>query len=384
LLIIVLLSVFGNLDRLRRLVVELHAQPSLRRRDRQLAIAELAHEVEGLSRRPLVRHAQRVVRDALLDRRAHLGCCAEESIRRHETLDALMGTMEVVRVDEEFDAPLTVGEVGEDGFGEKLIPKRLPKTLDLSERLRMLRAALDVTDAFASQLLLEFRLAPPRRVLSSLVGQDLARRTVRRDAASQRLHHELAPLVVGQRVRDDEARVVVHEAGEVEPIVASKQKREDVRLPELVRLRSLEASHGMLACTVGRRTLFEQALVVEDATVARLTDADAFTTRELVTDATRAPLWMTTPDLQHPLAHFVVVTLSRRWSTAAWSQTLDAVTTIRRDPRVDRRARDPEGARDLIDAQMSAKHLAQHRLSLSKRICVAAMIALAATALSSL
>lgn len=190
---------------MRRLVVELHTQPSLRRRDRQLSIAETAHEVEGLSRRPLVRHAKRVVRDALLDRGTHLRCRAKETIRRHETLDALMRTVEVVGVDEEFDAPLTVGEVRKDRLGEKLVPECLPEALDLAERLRMLRTALDVPDALASQLLLEFSLAAPRRVLATLVGENLARRAVGSDAASQRLHHELAALMVRQRVRDDEA-----------------------------------------------------------------------------------------------------------------------------------------------------------------------------------
>jgi hypothetical protein len=244
-LIIVVLLV--DLDRLRRLVVELHAQPALRRRDRQLSIAQLAHEVEGLLRRPLVRHAKRVVRDALLDRRTHLRRRAKESIRRHETLDALMRTMEVVGVDEELDPSLTVGEVREDRLREKLVPERLPEALDLAERLRMLRPTLDVTDALASQLLLEFRLASPRRVLPTLVGEDLARSAVGCDSPSQRLHHELASLMVRECVRDEKTRVVVHEAREVQPVVASQQKREDVRLPHLIRLRALEASHRMLA-----------------------------------------------------------------------------------------------------------------------------------------
>lgn len=373
-----------ELDRLRRLVVDLHAQPSLRRRDRQLAIAELAHEIEGLSRRSLVRHAKRVVGDALLDRGTHLRSRAEESVRRHQALDALMRTMEVVGVDEELDAALAVGEVREDRLREKLVPERLPEALDFAERLRVLRPALDVSDAFASKLLLEFGLAAPRRVLATLVGEDLARRAVGGDATSQRLHHELAALVVRKCVRDDEARVVVHEAGEVEPVVSSQQKREDVGLPELVRLRSLEATHRMLACAVGRCALFDKALVVKDAPTARLADADAFTTRQLVTNAARTPLGMTAPDLQHALAHLVVVTLSRRRTTGAWRQTFDAVTPIRRDPRIDRRARDPKGARDLVDAQVTAEHLPQHRLSLLERIRVAAMVALVANALSSL
>jgi hypothetical protein len=53
--------------------------------------------------------------------------------------------------------------------------------------------------------------------------------------------------VVGQRKRHDVPRVVVHEADQVEALVLAKQKREDVALPELVGLRSLEAPGRVLA-----------------------------------------------------------------------------------------------------------------------------------------
>ena len=52
--------------------------------------------------------------------------------------------------------------------------------------------------------------------------------------------------MVGERVGDDEARVVVHERREVQALVATEQEREDVRLPELVGLGALEAPWRVL------------------------------------------------------------------------------------------------------------------------------------------
>ena len=111
----------------------------------------------------------------------------------------------------------------------------------------MLRSALDVADPLAAQLALEVGLAAPRGVLAALVGEDFAGRAVRGDAATERLHHELGALMMRERVGDDEARVVVHEGREVEALVATQEKREDVRLPELVGLGALEAARWVLA-----------------------------------------------------------------------------------------------------------------------------------------
>ncbi|HUE27241.1 MAG TPA: hypothetical protein VMP89_10750, partial [Solirubrobacteraceae bacterium] len=64
-----------------------------------------------------------------------------------------MRTLEVVRVHEEPEPPLAVGEVRKHRSAQKLLPKRLPESLHLSERLRVLRTALDVPDALATKLL---------------------------------------------------------------------------------------------------------------------------------------------------------------------------------------------------------------------------------------
>lgn len=232
-------------------------KPAARGRDAQVPVAQSAHEIKRLLRRPLVREPHRVRGDALLDALAHVRRRAKEAIRRHQALDALVRALEVVRVDEEPNPSLAIRKVREDRARQKLFPERLPEALDLPERLRVLRPALDVPDPLAAELKLEVRLTSPGRVLAALVGQDLPRRAVRGDAAAQRLHHELRALMVRQRVRDDEARVIVHEGGQVEPLVTPQKKREDVRLPKLVRLRSLESAHGMFAL-FGRRSRLQE------------------------------------------------------------------------------------------------------------------------------
>jgi len=194
-------------------------------------VAEPAHEVEGFARRLLVRESRRVLGDVRLHRFPHLRRRAEESVGWHEPGEPLVRPLEVVAVDEEPEPLLTVCVVREDGLAQPLVPQRLPEALHLAERLRMLRAALHVTDAVATKLLLEVRLAPPRCVLPALVRQHLLGCTEGSERASERFHHERGPLVVRERPADDEARVVVHERRQVQALVASKQKREDVRLP---------------------------------------------------------------------------------------------------------------------------------------------------------
>jgi hypothetical protein len=60
----------------------------------------------------------------------------------------------------------------------------------------MVRTALDVTNALTVQFRLEIGVAPPGHVLPALVGEDLTRRAVLRDAARQRLQDKSRALVV--------------------------------------------------------------------------------------------------------------------------------------------------------------------------------------------
>jgi hypothetical protein len=190
--------------------------------------------------------------------------CPEETVCGHEAPERLVRPLKVVRVDEKHEPPLGVGEVRKHRPRQKFVPQGLPESLDFPECLRVLRPALDVGNPLAPKLLLEFRAPAPRRVLPSLVRQNLPRVAVRRYPAPQGLHHQGRALVVRQRMRHEEARVVVHEADQVEPLVPTQEKREDVRLPKLVGLGSLEAPRAVLVWLSTRPCLGHQALLVED------------------------------------------------------------------------------------------------------------------------
>ena len=206
--------------------------------------------------------AKRVVRHALLDGGSDLRRGSEEAVRRCQPTESLVGALEIVRVDEELEPPGAVVIVRKHRPAQKLIPKRFPESLHLPERLWMLRAALDVVDAFAPQRFLKDRRPSPRRVLSTVVREHFPGRTKRRDAPLQRLHHQGRLLMVCQGVTQQESRVVVHEGCQVNPLMASQQKREDVRLPQLVGLRPLEAPRRALSRRPLPRCLLNQPRLV--------------------------------------------------------------------------------------------------------------------------
>jgi hypothetical protein len=158
--------------------------------DRQVLIAELANDVEGLARRLLECEPQLVLLHRALDLCTHMRCCLEEAIRGHEPIERLMRPLQVVVADEVLEPPLRVDDVREHRPPQELVPQRLPESLDLPERLRMLRATTDVLHAEPREVLFELRLAAPHRVLTTVVRQYLARRAVSGDAALERFHHQ--------------------------------------------------------------------------------------------------------------------------------------------------------------------------------------------------
>jgi len=253
---------------LRLLVAELDAQAAAGSCDRQVSVAESADQVEWFAWLLFERETHGVLLDVLLNRFAHVRSSSEEPVRWYQPLDAAMGSLEVVRIDEEPDASRAVGEVGKNGARQKLLPQRLPEPFHFAERLRMLRSALDVPDALAPKLLFELRLASPRRVLTTVVRQNLFGRAVLGHPVQQRLHHQARLLVVPERIRDDEPGVVVHEGCQVDPLVASQQEGEDVRLPQLVGSGPLESAFGMFSLLGGRGCL-DEAFFVKNPTNLR-------------------------------------------------------------------------------------------------------------------
>jgi hypothetical protein len=216
-------------------------EPFPRERDGEVPLPETADQVEGLAPRLLLSQGKRVLGHALFDHRPHVWRRPEETVRGHHPRDPLVGTAEVVGLDEEGHAALAVFEVGKDRPREELVPQRLPEALDLAQGLRVVRTALDVVDALAPQLRLEVGVAAPGRVLTALIGQHLARGAIFGDAPRERLHHQGGALMVRHHQRDHVPRAVVHEGGDIETLVTAQEEGEDVRLPELVRLGALEA-----------------------------------------------------------------------------------------------------------------------------------------------
>lgn len=254
LLLMVFLS--AHVDRLGVLVSDAHPHAAVGCRDAQIAVAQSPHQVKGLPRWLLTGQPQAVVGHRLLHRRSHLRCRIEVAVRRYQPANSLVRPLEVVSVDEELEPTLQVREVREDGLRQEFVPRRLPEALDFPERHRVLGPALDVLDAFTAKQVLEGRLAAPRRVLTSIVRQNLARAAEATETTFQSLEHQRGLLVVCQRPSDDETRVVVHEARQVHALVPAQQEREDVGLPHLIRLCSLETTRR-LGCSLspGRRRL---------------------------------------------------------------------------------------------------------------------------------
>ena len=274
-------------DELRLFIPPLHAQAALVCRDAQLPIAQLPHQVKRLHRRLPPRQLQRVRLHLLRHRFTHVLRRPEIPVGRQQVFDSLVRPLEVVSVDEEAQPPLAILVVRKHRPREKLLPQRLPEALHLPERLRMLRPALHVTDPVAPQLLLEFRRPAPGRVLPPLIRQHLARHPILRNSLLQRFHHQRRLLLPRQRPPDDESRVVVHEDRQIDALMPAQQKREDVRLPELVRLGPLEAPLRLLPRR-GWLLLFEHSFLVENPPHLRLAHADRLEPLEHRADLPRA------------------------------------------------------------------------------------------------
>jgi hypothetical protein len=255
----------GKTDGLRFLAAQLHLERRAFGGDGKPAVAELADQVEGLSWDLLQRESQCILLDASLDRRAYLRRRPEEAVSGHEPVQGLVRPVEVVSVHEERHSPLAVGEIGEDRARQEFVPQGLPEALDLAQRLRVLRPTRNMSDSVLPQPLLEFGHSTPGAVLPTLISEHLARLTVRGDAALQGLDHQRRALMVSQQMRDHEARVVVHESDQVQPLVASEQEGEDVRLPHLVGLGALEAPRRTRAPVTDCGLRCQQSRLVEDA-----------------------------------------------------------------------------------------------------------------------
>jgi hypothetical protein len=333
---------------LRGFGAELDAKCAAAGGNGEVAVTKATYEVKRLAWLLLHREAQRVLVDARAQHLPHVRCRLKETVGGDEPFDALVRPVKIVAVDEERQAPLAVGEVREDRPREKLLPEGLPEALHFSEGLRMLWAALHMPNTVTAELALEVGLAAPRRVLSPLIGEHLLRISVLRYPAGERLHHELGPLMVREGVRDDEARVIVHEGRQVQPLLASQQEGEDVRLPELIGGGPLEAPRRVLPCRLGT-ALFDETLLVQNPAHLGLADPECLESGEHVPDPARAVLGMFLPQRRHRVALSLLTGLplpQPRWRRRHRHHGVDAALPVLLNPVADRLlARSEHGGR---------------------------------------
>jgi hypothetical protein len=329
-----------------RVVADVDLESFSPRRDRQPLIAELTDDVKRLADRLLEREAERIRRDRALDLRTHVSGGLEKAICRDESVERLVRPLEVVVRQVVRESVLRVDSMGEYRATQKLVPQGLPEALDLAERLRMLWPASDVVDAHPRERLLEFRLSAPHRVLPTVVGQNLGRLVVGRHAAFEGLHHQRRLLVVRECVSDDESTVVVHEHAHVQPLCASEPKREDVRLPQLIRRRAFESTRPVLARLCRCRCL-DEAFVVEDAPYLLLRDTECLEAGQYVPDASRSPLLVFALQPDHL---FTNDRIRCPWCSGSTTLRLQRRRTLlpeRCRPLLHRRCRHPERLRDV-------------------------------------
>lgn len=323
------------------------------RGDGEVAVSEAPHEVERLLRRALVREAQRVGLHALLDGCPHVRRGQEEAVGGDQTSQRLVRALEVVSSNEQSEPPLAVREVREHRPRQELVPQCLPEPLHLAQRLRVLRPALHVADALPPKLHLEVRLTAPRGVLTPVVRQYLLRRPVRRDPPSQRLQHQLRTLMMRERVGHDEPRVVIHERGQVQPLLPPQQEREDVRLPQLIRLRALESSHRVLALHT-RLARLDEPRLVQDRAHLRLRDSERLEPRKRVPDPARPQLRVLLPQRHDRRAlRFLRQRPLRRHRPRLRLQRLRTSLPVRAHPLRHRRGRQLERAAHPPEWQLS-------------------------------
>ncbi len=330
--------------------------------DRQIAIAQPTHQVERQLGRLLPRQPQRVRLHTRLDGGPHRRRRPEVAIGRYQPVQRLVRTLEVVVLDEQPDAPLTVLEVGKHRARQQLLPQRLPEPLDLAAGLRMVRPALDMPDAMTLELGLELGIAPPAGVLPALVGQDLARRTILGHATGQGLQHQTALLVMRQCQTHQIARVIVQERRHVQPLVLAQQEREQIRLPQLVRLGSLEPVLTRLRLGPSSRPGRCQPLLLQHPLHRAGRSPQPEVTPQHIPDAPTPGRWLGTlrrHDRRPPRRHPGL--LRSHPGTAATLQPRRPQTAITPYPLRHRDVRHPEPRRHRMRIAALIHHRSHHR-----------------------
>jgi hypothetical protein len=200
-----------------------------------------AHHVERQPRLAAKCHLKKVLLDALLDRFTKLALYLKIPVSRAQAAQPLVRPLVVVILHPLPDTLLSVLETCELRSAQELHEDRLPEPLDLAKRHRVVRPRFDVPNTVLLQLRFKPAGPPPRRVLTPVVSQHLARRVVLRYRSPVHLDHVLARLAPEQIQASNITGIIV-DIPDQKGVPAPKTKRENVRLPELVRRGPLEKS----------------------------------------------------------------------------------------------------------------------------------------------
>ena len=357
-------------DGLRSCLAKLHPDAVAGGADGHVLIAQLAHDVERLLHRLLLREPQRVRLHLRLHRRPHVRRRLEKPVRRRQPFQRLVRALEIIAVDVEREPALAVLVARKHRAGEKFVPQGLPESLHLPQGLRVLRPRLEVADPLPPQLLLEARAPPPDRVLPAVVGQNLLRHSVLGDRLVQGLSHQEFFLVPGHGKAHQEAGMVIHEGADVDPLVPAQQEGEDVRLPELVGLRPLEAS-GLRLRPRGLRRRLHQLRLVQHAPHFRLADRERLEPLQHVPDPPGPVLRVRLLQRQHRFPPRIVgLRLPLRRPRHLGEQRLVSALRVRLSPQGHGGDGQPEGPADVAHCS-SGLELLQHLQLQLQRVCLA-------------
>jgi peptidoglycan/xylan/chitin deacetylase (PgdA/CDA1 family) len=196
-------------------LVHQHPELTLFGTDDHRLAAHAADHVKRIQRPPPEGQLQHVLLNAALQGLLQVVGDLEEAVGRAKPPDALMRTLVVVILDPEDSALNCLFEAVELGPLEELPQDRLPETLDLAQRHRVVGTGADVLDAVLFHLPFETGLTPPVRILATVVGKHLFGDAVFSHPPAVGLQDVFGRLAAVQSQGGDVAAVVVHEANQV-------------------------------------------------------------------------------------------------------------------------------------------------------------------------
>jgi hypothetical protein len=130
-------------------------------------------------------------------------------------------------------------EAPELGSVEEFAEHRLPETLDLAQRHRMMGRRFDVFDPVLLQLLLKLCRTAPVGVLPAIVRQHLLGDAVLANPTAIHLKHIRGRLAPEHLKAGNVPGVVIDEADDIR-LTTAEAEGKDIRLPQLIRCGTLE------------------------------------------------------------------------------------------------------------------------------------------------